>query len=154
MVFNSQKAGDKYKKDMIEAASKDPKSVKVKTPMGWMTMLEAAEMGFDPKTGKFKKGKGLAKVNPDESLKDVPPEQRDKLKGMMDPKNTDMPPEAMEKLGNKGGMFNDFMPKGGGQVPGGPPPTSPPPGVPMPGGEGEGDFPPPKPGSDVLGGIM
>ena len=84
MVFNNEKKSTKYKKDLIEKASKEPKSVQVETPAGWMTVDQAAKMGFNPETGEFEEGYGLegAPKHADE-MANLSPEQQAELERMM-----------------------------------------------------------------------
>lgn len=44
---------DKYKEELFNKALKDPTSVEVKTPRGWMTVADAIGEGFDLTTGDF-----------------------------------------------------------------------------------------------------
>lgn len=44
---------DKYRKELLDKALKDPTSVEVETPRGWMTVKDAIGEGFDLTTGDF-----------------------------------------------------------------------------------------------------
>ena len=43
----------KYQKQLLDKALKDPTSVEVETPKGWMTVRDAIDEGFNLATGKF-----------------------------------------------------------------------------------------------------
>lgn len=49
------KLSKKYQKELLDKALKDPASVEVNTPNGWMTVRDAIDAGFDMVTGKFDK---------------------------------------------------------------------------------------------------
>lgn len=47
------KTAEKYQKQLLDKALKDPSSVEVETPEGWMTVKDAIDQGFNLATGKF-----------------------------------------------------------------------------------------------------
>ena len=47
------KTSRKYQKQLLDKALKDPSSVEVETPNGWMTVRDAIDAGFNLATGKF-----------------------------------------------------------------------------------------------------
>lgn len=47
------KLSNKYKKELLDKALKDPSSVEVNTPQGWMTVRDAIDKGFNLATGQF-----------------------------------------------------------------------------------------------------
>lgn len=47
------KISEKYKKELLNKALKDPASVEVNTPKGWMTVRDAIDEGFNLATGQF-----------------------------------------------------------------------------------------------------
>lgn len=47
------KISEKYQKELLNKALKDPSSVEVNTPRGWMTVRDAIGEGFDMVTGQF-----------------------------------------------------------------------------------------------------
>ena len=47
------KLSKKYQKQLLDKALKDPSSVEVNTPQGWMTVRDAIDAGFNLVTGQF-----------------------------------------------------------------------------------------------------
>lgn len=47
------KLSEKYKKELLDKALKDPSSVEVNTPQGWMSVRDAIDAGFNLATGEF-----------------------------------------------------------------------------------------------------
>lgn len=47
------KLSQKYQKQLLDKALKDPSSVEVNTPNGWMTVRDAIDAGFNLATGEF-----------------------------------------------------------------------------------------------------
>lgn len=50
---DDKKLSEKYQKELLDKAVKDPSSVEVKTPQGWMTVRDAIDKGFNLVTGEF-----------------------------------------------------------------------------------------------------
>lgn len=138
LVFNNQTKADKYKKDLLDKASKQPKSVQVKTPAGWLSVDEAAKMGFDPKTGDFTKEQKGQKRDLPPQVANLTPEQQAELEAMMSQGGNmhGAPPPGM-------------MPQGGAPQEGAPMPEGE--GMPVPEGEGQTIQ---NPEEDPLGGLM
>ena len=118
LISPSQKKNfsKKYKSHLIEQALKDPASVEIKTPEGWMTMKEAREKGFDAKTGEFK---GVAKKPPqlEDYFKNKTPEQLENMKRKLDPRNMDLTEEQARQTGMPVGEASNFFPKNKPEVP-------------------------------------
>lgn len=55
MLEKDGKESDKYRKELMKKALKDPESVQVETPNGWMSVRQAITAGFNFGTGKFDK---------------------------------------------------------------------------------------------------
>ena len=53
MLEKNGKESDKYRKELMEKALKDPDSVQVETPNGWMSVRQAITAGFNFGSGKF-----------------------------------------------------------------------------------------------------
>ena len=50
---DDNKISEKYKKQLLDKALKDPASVEVNTPQGWMTVRDAIDAGYNLATGEF-----------------------------------------------------------------------------------------------------
>ena len=50
---SDSKLSEKYKKELLDKALKDPSSVEVNTPKGWMTVRDAIDQGFSLASGQF-----------------------------------------------------------------------------------------------------
>lgn len=53
MLEKNGKESDKYRKELMEKALKDPDSVQVETPNGWMSVRQAITAGFNFGSGQF-----------------------------------------------------------------------------------------------------
>lgn len=50
---DNNKISEKYKKELLNKALKDPSSIEVNTPNGWMTVRDAIDAGYNLATGEF-----------------------------------------------------------------------------------------------------
>ena len=50
---DDSKLSEKYQKELLDKALKDPTSVEVETPQGWMSVRDAIDKGFNLVTGEF-----------------------------------------------------------------------------------------------------
>lgn len=109
LVFHDKTKAEKYKADLIEMARKDPNAVLIQTPLGEMTIGEAAEMGFDPETGKFDGQKGV-KTKAKLDTKGLDPEKAAKLEEDMKLQNQGFTPDALAALGEPAHMQEKVRP--------------------------------------------
>ena len=110
IIFGKKREmSDTYKKSLAEKAAKNPNSVEVETPEGWMTVKEAIEKGYDPKTGEFTEKK-LPPLEMDQYFQHRGKEDRDKIKRKANPKGTNVNKEQMEGMGERIEEHPDFMP--------------------------------------------
>ena len=110
IIFGTKREmSDTYKKSLAEKAAKNPNAVEVETPEGWMTVKEAIEKGYNPKTGEFDQEK-RPPLNMDKYFQHRNKEDRDKIKRKVNPKGTNLNRKDMERLGENIEEHPDFMP--------------------------------------------
>lgn len=69
------KLAQKYQKELLDKALKDPSSVEVNTPEGWMTVRDAIDAGFNLATGQFSE-EPIEKPNWDEEISKLDPREQ------------------------------------------------------------------------------
>lgn len=109
-VGKNKTMGDKYKQKLAKQAAKNPNSVKVKTPEGWMTVKEAIEAGFDPKTGEFT-GDIPEKPSIDKYFPNKSKRKKDRMKERLDPKAVNASSEDMRRIGGRLQPGEDIDPR-------------------------------------------
>ena len=75
---------EEYKKELLSKALKDPMSVEVKTPKGWMTVKEAIAQGFNLKTGKFD-GKSIPEIDWKGEIDKLDPREKATIESLTKP---------------------------------------------------------------------
>lgn len=102
----------KYQDELKAMALKDPTSVKVETPEGWMTIAEATKKGFNPESGQFD-GEGVeARIDRIIKEQGLSPEEGARIKAMLmqqEAKKEEEPEGAEIPMGEDG---NPIPPEG------------------------------------------
>ena len=75
---------EKYKKELLDKAMKDPTSVTVKTPKGWMTVKDAIGDGFDLTTGDFT-NEPIPKVDWEGEIAKLDPREQETIRKLTQP---------------------------------------------------------------------
>lgn len=75
---------DKYRKELLDKALKDPTSVEVETPRGWMTVKDAIGEGFDLTTGDFT-NEAIPKVNWEGEISKLDPREQETIRKLTKP---------------------------------------------------------------------
>ena len=75
---------DKYRKELLDKALKDPTSVEVETPRGWMTVKDAIGEGFDLTTGDFT-NKAIPKVDWEGEISKLDPREQETIRKLTKP---------------------------------------------------------------------
>lgn len=75
---------EKYKKELLEKAMKDPTSIEVETPRGWMTVKEAIGEGFDLTTGDFT-NEPIPKVDWQGEISKLDPREQETIRKLTQP---------------------------------------------------------------------
>lgn len=79
MLEKNGKESQKYRRELMEKALKDPDSVQVETPNGWMSVRQAIGAGFDFGTGQFDR-EPIPMPSLDDKLADLDPRERETIK--------------------------------------------------------------------------
>lgn len=110
IIFGKKREmSEKYKVSLAKKAVKNPNAVEVKTKEGWMTVKEAIEKGYDPKTGEFTQER-LEPLDTDKYFQHRSKEGREKIKRKINPRGTNVDRKQMEAMGEKPEEHPDFMP--------------------------------------------
>ncbi len=98
--IKNEKISEKYKVEILKEAEKNPNKVKIDTPDGRMSIKEAIEKGYDPKTGKFIR-KQLERPSFDKKFqgKGLSPQQSSKMKQSLDPRSFNVNDKEGKRLG-------------------------------------------------------
>ena len=75
---------EKYKKELLDKALKDPTSIEVKTPRGWMTVKDAIGDGFDLTTGDFT-NEAIPKVDWEGEISKLDPREQESIRKLTRP---------------------------------------------------------------------
>lgn len=75
---------DKYRKELLDKALKDPTSVEVETPRGWMTVKDAIGEGFDLTTGDFT-NEVIPKVDWEGEISKLDPREQETIRKLTKP---------------------------------------------------------------------
>ena len=73
------KLSRKYQKQLLDKALKDPSSVEVNTPQGWMTVRDAIDAGFNLATGEFSE-EPIEKPNWEEEISKLDPREQETIR--------------------------------------------------------------------------
>lgn len=110
IIFGKKREmSDTYKVTLAKKAAKNPNAVEVQTEEGWMTVKEAIEKGYNPKTGKFDESK-LEKMDMGKYFPHRGKPEREKFARKGEPRGTNVNKKQMESMGQKSEEHPDFMP--------------------------------------------
>ena len=90
---------EKYKKELLEKAMKDPSSIEVETPRGWMTVKDAIGDGFDLTTGDFT-NEAIPKVDWQGELSKLDPREQETIRKLTTPGTRQAGPRPMPEGGD------------------------------------------------------
>lgn len=90
---------DKYRKELLDKALKDPTSVEVETPRGWMTVKDAIGEGFDLTTGDFT-NKAIPKVDWEGEIAKLDPREQETIRKLTKPGTRQAGPSKPEAGGD------------------------------------------------------
>ena len=93
------KLSEKYKKELLEKAIKDPTSVAVETPRGWMSVKEAIGEGFDLTTNDFT-NEPIPKVDWDGEIAKLDPRDQEAIRNLTRPGTRQAGPAPMPPSGD------------------------------------------------------
>ena len=82
MLEKNPKQSKKYQKELLDKALKDPNSVQVQTPNGWMTVRSAIDQGFNMVTGQFDK-EPIPEVDWDGEISKLDPREQETIRRLM-----------------------------------------------------------------------
>lgn len=89
------KISDKYRKELLDKALKDPTSIEVKTPRGWMTVKDAIGEGFDLTTNDFT-NEPIPPVDWDGEISKLDPRDQQAIKNLTKPGTRQAGPAPQE----------------------------------------------------------
>jgi hypothetical protein len=75
---------EKYRKELLDKALKDPTSIEVETPKGWMTVKDAIGEGFDLSTGEFS-NEPIPKVDWEGEISKLDPREQETIRNLTQP---------------------------------------------------------------------
>lgn len=75
---------EKYRKELLAKALKDPTSVEIETPKGWMTVKDAIGDGLDLSTGEFSKDP-IPKVDWEGEISKLDPREQETIRNLTQP---------------------------------------------------------------------
>ena len=78
------KISEKYKRELLDKAMKDPTSIQVKTPRGWMSVKDAIGDGFDLTTNDFT-NKPIPKVDWEGEISKLDPREQQAIRNLTKP---------------------------------------------------------------------
>ena len=90
---------DKYRKELLDKALKDPTSVEVETPKGWMTVKDAIGEGFDLTTGEFT-NQAIPKVDWESEIAKLDPREQETIRKLTKPGTRQAGPSVPEAGGD------------------------------------------------------
>lgn len=90
---------DKYRKELLDKALKDPTSVEVETPRGWMTVKDAIGEGFDLTTGDFT-NEAIPKVDWEGEISKLDPREQETIRKLTKPGTRQAGPSKPEVGGD------------------------------------------------------
>lgn len=89
---------EKYQKELLDKALKDPSSVEVETPRGWMTVKEAIGEGFDLTTGDFT-NEAIPKVDWEGEISKLDPREQETIRKLTKPGTRQAGPSVPQEEG-------------------------------------------------------
>jgi hypothetical protein len=90
---------EKYRKELLDKALKDPTSVEVETPRGWMTVKDAIGEGFDLTTGDFT-NQAIPKVDWEGEIAKLDPREQETIRKLTQPGTRQAGPSKPEAGGD------------------------------------------------------
>lgn len=90
---------DKYRKELLDKALKDPTSVEVETPRGWMTVKDAIGEGYDLTTGDFTNA-AIPKVDWEGEIAKLDPREQETIRRLTKPGTRQAGPSKPEAGGD------------------------------------------------------
>ena len=90
---------EKYKKELLDKALKDPTSIEVKTPRGWMTVKDAIGDGFDLTTGDFT-NEAIPKVDWESEISKLDPREQESIRRLTKPGTRQAGPSKQQDGGD------------------------------------------------------
>lgn len=126
------KISEKYKRELLEKAMKDPTSIAVETPRGWMSVKDAIGEGFDLTTNDFTNDP-IPKVDWEGEISKLDPREQEAIRNLTKPGTRQAGPAPMQPSGDvvpgetgepipeaaQGAPANDLGALGGGAAMGG-----------------------------------
>jgi len=98
----SRQLSGKYQKELLEKAVKDPTSVAIHTPKGWMTMADAIGDGFNLETGDFT-DEPIPKVDWEGEISKLDPREQETIRNLTQPGRRQAGPSKKEAPQDQGG---------------------------------------------------
>jgi hypothetical protein len=108
MLEKGGKKSEKYQKQLLDKALKDPSSVEVETPQGWMTVRDAIEAGFNMETGQFDRPV-IAKPNWEDEISKLDPREQETIRRLTQPGTRQAGPADSAVVGEEQG--NPVLPE-------------------------------------------
>ena len=96
------RTSEKYQKELLDKALKDPTSVMVETERGWMTVKDAIGDGFDLTTGEFS-GEPIPKVDWDGEISKLDPREQETIRRLTKPGTRQAGPSKGAEASQEGG---------------------------------------------------
>ena len=95
MLERNPKKSEKYRKELMDRALKDPRSVQIETSQGWMSVAEAIDLGFNFKTGKFDQ-EALKRPDWDKAISALSPREQENIRRLTKPGTGQARPRPLE----------------------------------------------------------
>lgn len=89
---------EKYKRELLDKALKDPTSIEVKTPRGWMTVKDAIGEGFDLTTNDFT-NEPIPKVDWEGEISKLDPREQQAIRNLTRPGTRQAGPAPVPQAG-------------------------------------------------------
>lgn len=87
---------EKYKKELLNKALKDPTSIEVETPRGWMTVKDAIGDGFNLTTGEFDR-EPIPKPDWDGEISKLDPREQETIRRLTKPGTRQAGPSSAQQ---------------------------------------------------------
>lgn len=98
----SGQMAEKYQKELLDKALKDPTSVAIETPKGWMSVADAIGEGFDLTTGDFT-DEPIPKVDWEGEISKLDPREQETIRNLTQPGRRQAGPSKKEAPQDQGG---------------------------------------------------
>lgn len=98
----SGQMAEKYQKELLDKALKDPTSVAIETPKGWMSVADAIGDGFDLTTGDFT-DEPIPKVDWEGEISKLDPREQETIRNLTQPGRRQAGPSKKEAPQDQGG---------------------------------------------------